>query len=304
MYYSRSSNKELNKLKQSTAALSILTNSLLVILKLTVGIFSGAISIISEAAHSAVDLIASLIAYLSVRKSSMPPDDTHAYGHGKIENIAATIEALLIISVAFWIIYESFDKISSKTVPVFLEYGIVIMLISIGVNYWVSGKLSEVAALTGSHALEADALHLRTDIWTSVGVLIALVIIKITGFYWMDPLIAIIVALIILRAGYKMTKKNLYELTDISLSTEEEAIIYETIQAHPAVITFHQLRTRRSGNSKLIDMHIVLEKDMPLYEAHNVCDEIESKLKELLGECDITIHIEPCDGKRENYIPN
>ena len=278
-----------------------MTNSLLVILKLTVGIFSGAISIISEAAHSAVDLIASLIAYLSLRKASMPPDNTHAYGHGKIENIAATIEALLIISVAFWIIYESFDKMASKTVPAFLEYGIVIMLISIVVNYWVSGKLYKVAALTDSNALEADALHLRTDIWTSVGVLVALVIIKITGLYWMDPLIAIIVALIILRAGYKMTKKNLYELTDVSLSTEEETIIHETIQAHPSIISFHQLRTRRSGSSKLIDMHIILEKDMPLYEAHDVCDEIETKLKELLGECDITIHIEPCDGKHENY---
>ena len=304
MYHSRSLTQKHNELKKSTAALSIATNSILVILKLTVGILSGAISIISEAAHSAVDLIASFIAYISIKKSSMPPDNTHAYGHGKIENIAATVEAILIIGVSFWIIYEAFNNFTNKTTPVFLEYGIIIMFISIGINYWVSNKLYKVAILTGSQALEADALHLKTDIWTSLGVLIALLIIKITDFYWVDPLIAIIVALIILRAGYKMTKKNLYELTDASLSDEEEKLICETIKSNTSVISFHQVRTRRSGNNKLIDMHLILEKDMPLCKAHDICDEIEIKLKELLGECDITIHIEPSDEKYENFNNN
>ena len=174
-------------LKQNTARLSVISNTLLVLLKLIVGLYSGAVSIISEAAHSGVDLIAALVAYFAVRRSDQPPDDQHAYGHGKIENLSGAVEALLIIGAALWIIYEAAEKIGSPKQPEFIEYGIGIMLVSIVVNWWVSSKLHAVAIQTGSHALEADALHLRADIWTSAGVLAGLVIIKVTGLAWLDP---------------------------------------------------------------------------------------------------------------------
>jgi cation diffusion facilitator family transporter len=282
-------------LKERTARLSVISNSVLVILKLVVGFYTGAVSIISEAAHSGVDLLASVIAFYAVRKADTPPDGNHAYGHGKFENLSGAIEAILIVGAAVWIVYEAGDKINSARVPEFLEYGIVIMLISIGVNYWVSERLFKVAKQTDSHALEADGLHLRADIWTSVGVLTGLVIIHFTGLAWLDPVIAIVVAGVVFKAGYGMTKKSLYELTDISLPADEEQIIIDIITSHKEVISFHQLRTRRSGSWRLIDMHLILYKDMHLNKAHDICDQIEAEIKEKLGLCDVVIHLEPCD---------
>ena len=284
-----------NQLKQHTARLSVVSNTLLVVLKLVVGVFTGAVSIISEAAHSAVDLIAALVAYVAVKKSSQPPDSQHAYGHGKIENLSAAFEAVLIVMAALWIVYESVQKINSPHIPEYLEYGLLIMAISMIVNYWVSSKLYDVAKSTGSHALEADALHLRADIWTSAGVFIGLVIIRITGLYWLDPIIAIAVALVVFKAGFSMTMKSVYELTDVSLPEEEAAAIRDIVKTHPAVMAFHQLRTRRSGSNRQIDMHLVLQKDMNLAKAHAVCDEIEAKIKSQFSPCDVVIHLEPCD---------
>lgn len=292
--------EQMNALKASTAKLSVLSNSLLVVLKLVVGFYGGAVSIISEAAHSGVDLIAALIAYFAVRKAGQPPDAQHAYGHGKIENLSAATEAVLIVLAALWIIYEAMTKIYSPHVPAYLEYGIGIMLISILVNWWVSSRLMRVAKATCSHALEADALHLRADIWTSGGVLIGLAAIKVTGFAWIDPLIAILVAVVVFKAGYQMTVKSLYELTDVALTEEEEAIIRRILSGHPSIIAFHQLRTRRSGSQRLIDVHLILYKDMHLDKAHAVCDEIEAAIEFELAPCDVVIHLEPC-GYHEDF---
>lgn len=284
-----------SELKERTARLSVISNSALVVLKLVVGFYTGAVSIISEAAHSAVDLLASIIAFYAVRKAGQPPDGNHAYGHGKVENLSGAIEAILIIAAAIWIVYEAGTKLQTAHAPEFLEYGIIIMLISIVTNYWVSSKLHKVAVQTGSHALEADALHLQADIWTSAGVLMGLVVIRFTGLAWLDPAIAILVAGVVFKAGYGMTKKSIYELTDISLPPEEEQIIIDVLNSHTEVISYHQLRTRRSGSRRLIDMHLILYKDMHLNKAHTVCDQIESEIKSKLEFCDVVIHLEPCD---------
>lgn len=281
--------------KQNTACLSIISNTTLVILKLVVGFYTGAVSIISEAAHSAVDLLAAVVAYYAVRQSGKPPDENHAYGHGKIENLSGVIEAVLIVLAAVWILYEAFEKFKTAEVPEFIEYGLVIMLLSIALNYYVSSRLMAVAQKTESHALEADALHLRADIWTSVGVLAGLAIIKFTGLAWLDPAIAIVVAAIVFKAGYGMSKKSLYELTDIALPPEEEEAIVNIVNQHPEVISFHRLRTRRSGSYRLIDMHLILDKNMHLDKAHAVCDQIEADIKCEFGLCDVIIHLEPCD---------
>lgn len=178
-------------LKQRTAYLSIISNTTLVLLKLAVGIYVGAVSLISEALHSGVDLIAALIAFWAVRKSVTPPDTEHDYGHGKYENLSAAVEALLIVAAAIGILYESVMKFAESTVSDMLGYGIAIMAASIIINFFVSHRLIQVAKQTGSQALEADGLHLRADIWTSVGVLLGLVLMQITGWAWLDPLIAI-----------------------------------------------------------------------------------------------------------------
>lgn len=288
-----------NDLKRSTARLSVISNTLLVLGKLLIGLYTGAVSIVSEAAHSGVDLIAALIAWYAVRKATEPPDAEHAYGHGKVENLSGAVEALLIVGAAIVIIAEAVDKFKSLRLPEFLEYGMGIMLISIILNYWVSQRLFSVAKKTESHALEADALHLRADIWTSAGVLLGLAAIKLTGLVWLDPAIAIVVACIVFKAGYTMTKKSVYELTDVALPEEEENIIREIVNSQPQVITFHQLRTRRSGSYRLIDMHVILNKNMHIDKAHEICDRIEAEIKERLGRCDVVIHIEPCDYHKE-----
>jgi cation diffusion facilitator family transporter len=286
--------EQYNQLKQQTARLSVISNTLLVLLKLAVGFYGGAVSIISEAAHSGVDLVASLVAFYAVRKSGKPPDKHHAYGHGKIENLSGAIEAALILLAALWIVYEAVEKLTASKPPQFIEYGIAVMLVSIAVNWWVSARLLKVAKLTCSDALGADAVHLRTDIWSSAGVLIGLAVIKVTGVSWLDPVIAILVAMIVFRAGYQMTKESVYELTDVSLPKEEEAAIRQILKAHPEIIDFHQLRTRRSGFRRLIDVHVILFKDMHLDKAHAVCDESEAEIESVLSCCDVVIHLEPC----------
>jgi cation diffusion facilitator family transporter len=288
-----------SNIKERTARLSVISNTVLVVLKLVVGLYTGAVSIVSEAAHSAVDLLAAVIAFYAVRKADKPPDGNHAYGHGKFENLSGAIESVLIIAAAIWIVYEAGDKLHTAQMPESLEYGIILMIISVVANYWVSGRLLKVARETESHALEADALHLRADIWTSAGVLVGLVAIKITGLAWIDPIIAIVVAGVVFKAGYGMTKKSVYELTDVSLPEEEERSIMDILNSHEEVISFHQLRTRRSGSWRLIDMHIILYKDMHLNKAHAVCDQIEAEIKEKLGSCDVIIHLEPCDHQEE-----
>jgi cation diffusion facilitator family transporter len=285
------------RIKKDAARLSVVSNTLLVITKLIVGIATGAISIASEAAHSAVDLMAALIAYYAVKKSNLPPDEDHDYGHGKYENISAMVEAMLIIGAALWIVYEAADKLTLAAPPEHLGYGMAVMILSIVVNYYVTQRLLIAAKLTESAALEADALHLRADIWTSVGVLTGLVLIYITGLTFLDPAIALFVAAIVFRAGYKMTKESVKELTDISLPEDEEVLIQDIINGHPEVIAFHQLRTRRSGSYRLIDVHIVLNKNMHLDKAHEICDLLEQEIKHCWGGgmCDVIIHTEPCD---------
>lgn len=282
-------------LKHRTAYLSIMSNTTLVLLKLAIGIYVGAVSLISEALHSGVDLIAALIAFWAVRKSVMPPDMQHDYGHGKFENLSAAVEALLIVAAALGILYESVSKFGESAVPEFLEYGIAIMCISIVINLIVSRRLISVAQQTGSQALEADGLHLQSDIWTSVGVLAGLALMKITGIALLDPLIAVFVAGIIFRAGWHMIRDSVLELTDASLPADEEARIMFLIESVPEVRECHCLRTRRSGSYKMLDVHVLFEGAMPLARVHAICDEVEKKIRREFGTFDIMIHPEPIE---------
>ena len=290
-------NVDVISLKRRTAWLSVVSNSLLVILKLVVGIYVGAVSLISEAMHSGVDLIAAAIAFWAVRKAVAPPDKGHDYGHGKFENLSSAVEALLIVATAVFIIYEAVNKFNTPIDPEFLQYGIYIMLISIVVNLAVSQRLISVAKKTGSQALEADGLHLRADVWTSVGVVLGLIGMKIFGFLWLDPVIAIAVALIIFRAGYKMVVESAKELTDTSLSSEEELVIGNLLLNNPVVDGFHCLRTRHSGSEKLIDVHVTFDENLTLSQVHKACDDVENQIKAKLGDIDITIHPEPVKKK-------
>ena len=291
-------------LKHNTAQLSIFATILLLLLKLIVSLHTDTVSILSESIHSAVDLLATLIAYYTIRKSAISPDANHHYGHGKFENISGSFEAMLIIGAAIWIIYEAIEKCKYANSPVLLEYGMIVMFISFAVNYFVSRRMSTVAKQTSSPALEADALHLRTDMWTSGGVFINLLLLQATGWFWLDSVVAIIVSTIILKSGYFIIKKNLSELTDVSIPKDEEHIISEIIINHEQVISLCQLRTRFSGSYRLIDMRLTLNKNTQLEKAHTICDQIEAKIRHRFGRCDIMIHLEPDKSSESQFVSN
>lgn len=282
--------------KSKVAILSIISNTVLVLLKLFAGIITGSVSILSEAIHSSLDLLAAVIAFVSVRISRLPPDDKHRYGHGKAENISGTIEALLIFVAAVWIIVEAYDKLVNGAMVETVTLGIIVMAISALVNIFVSSLLMKVAKRTDSVALEADAMHLRTDVYTSVGVLAGLGILQLTHIQMLDPLIAIAVALLIIKAAYDLTIKAFRPLMDVALSSQEEARIIEilnSVESH-SVLGYHQLRTRRSGAERYIDLHLVISRHLTVEESHQLCDQLERKIESELPLSNVLIHVDPC----------
>lgn len=291
--------EEHDKLKRGAARLSVLSNTILVIAKFVVGIMSGSVSILSEAVHSGIDLVAALIAWFAVRESGKPADDEHHFGHGKIENVAGTIEAVLIFGAALYIIWEAVQKLIKGTIEIEnLGFGAVVMGIAALTNFLVSRHLLNVAIKTDSVALEADAMHLRTDVYTSVGVLGGLVVIKLTGITILDPIIAIVVACLILKAAYDLTKSAFFHILDIKLPDDEEAIIHDVMKENTLhFLEYHKLRTRKSGHIRHVDMHLVVPKLMTVEKAHSLSHQISADIEKRLDHSHVLVHIEPCKGE-------
>lgn len=282
--------------KVKVAALSIMSNTALIILKVAAGVLSGSVSIISEAIHSSMDLVAAIIAFISVKISSKPADKSHPYGHGKIENVSGVIEGILIFIAAFLIIKEAIEKIVHPTEISQTWVGIVVMTISALVNIVVSRRLYKVAKATDSIALEADALHLKTDVYTSFGVAGGLLLLMITGKQILDPIVAILVALLIIKEAWVLCSNAFTPLLDASLPEAEENKIIEVLeQYNDQIVDYHMLRTRKSGNIRLVDFHVKLEDDVTVKQSHDLACKIENDIKEHLKNTRITIHIEPKD---------
>jgi cation diffusion facilitator family transporter len=278
--------------KVKTARLSIMSNTLLIIMKLAVGIISGSVSIISEAIHSSMDLAAAIIAFFSVRVSDTPPDTRHPYGHGKVENISGVIEAILIFAAAVWIIYEAIKKLTGEEIVLeSIWIGSVVMLISAIVNIIVSRRLYKVARETKSVALEADALHLKTDVYTSVGVAVGLGLIIITGVKWFDPVVAILVAFMILKESYNLLKRAFMPLLDTAWEDDEIEDLERKLNLMN--VNYHSLRTRIAGNYRFIDIHVEIPKNESVGNAHQYCDMIEEELTKNYENLSVTIHVEP-----------
>jgi len=277
--------------KQGAALLSVFSNTTLILFKLIAGVVMGSVSVISEAIHSGIDLLASIIAYFSIRQAKKPADSDHPFGHGKFENVSGAFEAILIFLAATLIIYEAIKKIIHKGEIESIEAGIGV------VNLFISSKLFKIAKKTDSVALEADAMHLFTDVFTSFGVFLGLIVIKFTHIYILDPIIAIIVALMIIKASVELTQKALCDLVDKSLPQEEVKVIEDIIKKYSQVTSYHKLRTRKSGDRREIDVHIRMENSTTLIDAHNLCNMIEDEIKNALPNSYITIHIEPEDEK-------
>lgn len=290
--------------KLNAARLSVLSNTTLVAVKLAAGLMIGSVSIMSEAIHSGIDLLAAIIATFSVSKSSIPADTRHPFGHGKVENISGTVEALLIFLAAIWIIYEAIQKLLHPAPIEYVSWGVVVMSISTVVNIIISKILFKVAKGTDSIALEADAWHLRTDVYTSLGVMVSLALILIgneitpnPNIYWLDPVAAIGVALLILGTAYRLTVQSGQDLMDVKLPVEEESWIRNLIIIHqPVIHGFHQLRTRKAGNIRFVDFHIKVDPSMSVEESHQITDELSVSIENHFPKTNVTIHTEPCDG--------
>ncbi|MHB1418159.1 MAG: cation diffusion facilitator family transporter [Bacillota bacterium] len=282
--------------QRKAAALSIGSNLTLVLGKLSVGIVTGSVSVMSEAIHSAIDLLAAVITYISVKEANKPADERHNYGHGKIENVSGTIEALLIFVAAVWIIYEAWKKINIGGEVTAAGPGMLVMAISAAMNLLISGYLLKVARKTESVALKADGMHLLTDVYTSGGVFVGLLLIRLTGWTLLDPLVAIAVALMIIRAAYQLTREAFLPLMDVRIPVEEEVEIIEIIRTHSEeFLEFHKLRTRRAGGERYIDLHLVVPKVHKIDEIHGFCHHLGDDIRTRFPRSEVMIHVEPCD---------
>ncbi len=289
--------------KTRVALLSVASNTTLVVLKLVVGLLVGSVAIVSEAIHSGMDLVAALIALFAVRKSGEAADERHPYGHGKFENISAAIEALLIFGAAAWIIYEAVQRLLHPRGIDMAVWGVMVMALSAGGNLLVSHRLFKVARETDSVALEADGWHLRTDVYTSAGLMVGLLVMWMGGHLWagvrldwIDSTIAILVALLILKAAVDLVRTAVRDLLDVSLPAEDVQWIPGFVIGNwRQVRGFHNLRSRKAGPTRFVDFHVVVDDHMSVSEAHRLGDEIVAALKERLSDSRINIHIEPCD---------
>ena len=285
-----------NTKKRFVAGLSITSNVILSVLKIITGILSGSLSIISEAIHSLSDFFASVLTFFSVVKSSKPADRDHPYGHGRYEDLAGFIEGFLIILASVFIIYEATKKIIfGIKIDTESIMGIAVMLIAVVLNIIVSSLLFKVAKETNSISLYADGEHLRTDVYSSLGVLLGLIFIKITGHGMLDPIIAILVAVVIFRAGYSIIKKSASNLLDHSLPDEDIKKIKQIIKdcSEKASLKRNGIRTRQIGPTKDIDLILQFPNSTSICECHQICDDIEKQISLLYPHCSISIHFEP-----------
>jgi cation diffusion facilitator family transporter len=286
--------------KRRAAALSIASNLTLIALKLVAGIVTGSVAIVTEAVHSGVDLIASIIAYFSVRKAGEPADEDHRYGHDKIENLAAAIEGMLILVGSGIIVVESVRRLIRGGSVDHLGFGIAVVAFSALANLVVSTTIARTARATASPALEGDAAHLRTDAYTSLAVLAGLALVELTGAEWLDPVVALLVAGAIVRAGVRLLMGSSRVLVDEALPEEERAAIHAEVVAFGdrGVVGYHQLRTRRAGARRYVDLHLQFEAGTSLEQAHEIAHRIQDAIAARLRGADVLIHLEPSDRVR------
>jgi cation diffusion facilitator family transporter len=287
--------------KTRAAALSIASNAALIALKLAAGAITGSIAIVTEAIHSLIDLVASVIAFVSVRKADEPADEEHPYGHEKVENLAAAIEGILILVGAAVIVFEATHRLVVGSEVESLGVGIAVMGFSVLANLFVSGYLYRQARATESPALAGDAAHLRTDAMTSAGVLLGLGIVQVTGIAAFDSITALIVAVAIVWAGLNLVRRSSGVLIDEALPETEMDRIEAAIAAARTeeVAGYHKLRARRAGSRRHIDFHVQYRKGTSLERAHELAHEMRNSIEAEVPQAEVLIHVEPETSFRE-----
>ena len=287
--------------KSRAAGLSIASNALLIALKLAAGAITGSIAIITEAVHSTIDLVASVIAFFSVRKADEPADADHPYGHQKVESLAAAIEGMLILVGAAVIVYEATHQLVEGAEVDRLGVGIAVMAFSVCANLGVSTVLSRQAKQHESQALEGDAAHLRTDAMTSAGVLFGRALVQITGNAAFDPITALVVAVAIVWAGFRILRRSSAVLVDEALPSVEMDRIEEAIASARTddVAGYHKLRARRAGSRRHIDLHVQYRSGTSLERAHELAHQMRASIEAEIPNSEVLIHAEPETSFRE-----
>lgn len=282
------------KEKKRVALLSVFAAVFLTGFKLIVGLLTGSLGILSEALHSGFDLVAAVITYFSVRISDKPADREHNYGHGKIENFSAFIETILLLVTCAWIIYEAVDRLSTGKTHIDVNiWSYIVVISSILIDVTRSRALYIVAKKHNSQALEADALHFSTDIWSSAVVLFGLICANF-GFFFADSVAALVVALIVLFVSYKLGKRAVDVLLD---KAPQETIVkvQQFLEKYPDIRRFHSLKVRTAGADTFIKFNIHVEPNATLKDVHELCDKIEKELIDIIPRSEIFIHAEPQD---------
>ena len=289
-----------NQEKNRAALNSVAAALLLTGLKVVVGLLSGSMGILAEAAHSGLDLAAAIVTCIAVRAASKPPDQSHAYGHGKVENFSALVETLLLLATCAWIIHESVQRLTSRHVQVDASiWAFAVMGISIAVDFSRSRMLYRVAAKHRSQALEADALHFSTDIWSSAVVILGLLGVKLAGWYpglsfllKADAVAALIVAGIVVVVSGRLGVRTIQALLDSSPPGMDEKIRV-AVGAMDGVFDCHAVRVRHSGPYYFVDLHITVDGDQSLRAAHALTERVEQAVEAILPGADVTVHPEP-----------
>jgi cation diffusion facilitator family transporter len=292
-------------LKSRSAALSVVSNATLILIKVIAGTVTGSVAILTEAVHSSIDLVASIVAFFSVRKADEPADESHRYGHEKIENLAAAIEGILILVGSAAIAFEAIRHLVNHGRIQTVGLGIAVVAASLAVNIVVSVRLARAARRTGSPALAGDAVHLGTDALTSAAVLIGLILVDITGAEWIDPVVALAVAAVVVSTGVRLLAQSSRVLVDESLPAEEVDAIRQAIEdfSTHGVVGYHELRTRRAGARRYVDLHVQFRAGTSLENAHRTAHELQDHINErLAGVTDVLIHLEPEDRVRPGEV--
>jgi cation diffusion facilitator family transporter len=277
--------------------LSIIVVIGLIVLKVVVGAVTGSLSILAQAIDSFLDLFAVVVTFLAIRIATKPADEKHPFGHGKAENIAAIMQAVLIFLAGGAIIYSAVHRIQTHATLELTEAGIGVMLVSIVASIFLSRHLLRVSKQQDSLALQANAHNIAADVYSAAAVLAGLLVVRLTGLSIIDPILAILVALFIFKVAYDVLRNSFGGLVDVKLPEAEENAVRSAITEHfgGEVVDFHKLRTRKAGSQRYIDLHLVMPKDTSLEEAHRMCDHLEEDIESRLPHTDVMIHVEPCD---------
>jgi cation diffusion facilitator family transporter len=286
--------------KTRAAAVSIVSNSCLIVLKVAAGLVTGSVGILSDAVHSLMDLIASLIAWASVRKADAPADASHRYGHEKLEDLAAGAQALLLLIGAVFIAFEAIRRLVNGGHVGTIGVGIGVAAAAAAVNLVVSTYLERTGRATGSTALDANAADLRTDAIVSLAVLVSLVVAKLTGATWMDPVVGLLVAAAITRTGVRILIEASRRLADEALPPDELAALVQVVGSFVGqeVVGFHDLRARHVGSHHQVDLHLQFATGTSLERAHYVSHQLQDSIVERLPGTTVLVHLEPEDRVR------